>query len=212
MITRSAIALPEAPMTSRREVLKAGLAASAVLPFGARADGAVAIDVAPTETVTLYKVLYDARFAAGVAFGRRAAARGLPVQAMAGDMTRFWYDDLYHRWRQGPVAIAGLTAHGALFCLERLAWEQRMRVVYRGEHAAAPGGCVAHRFEGAAEHTSAAAASTANAAWSAALVDIVAECPSGRVQRSAARSFTVRATAAPRETLYSWVVAPVARA
>ena len=57
---------------------------------------------------------------------------------MAGDMTRFWYDDLYHRWRQAPVAIAGLTAHGALFCLERLAWEKRMRVVYRREHSPEP--------------------------------------------------------------------------
>jgi hypothetical protein len=210
MITRSAIALPEAPMTSRREVLKAGLAASAVLPLHLRADSAV--DRVPTESVTLYKVLYDTRFPAGVAFARRAAARGLSVHAIAGDMTRFWYDDLYHRWRQGPVAIAGLTAHGALFCLERLAWEQRMRVVYRGEHAAAPGGCVAHRFEGAAELTSAAAAATANAAWPAALADIVAECPSGRVQRVQERSLTARADAAPSETMYSWVLAPVARA
>ena len=198
-------------MTSRREVLKAGLAASAVLPLGVRADS-VAVDAARAETVTLYKVLYDTRFAASVAFARSAAARGLSVHAMAGDMTRFWYDDLYHRWRQGPVAIAGLTAHGALFCLERLAWEQRMRVVYRGEHAAAPGGCVAHRFEGPAQLASAAAAATADAAWAAALADIVAACPSGRTQRSATRSLTARADAGPAETLFSWVVAPVARA
>ena len=125
-------------MTSRREVLKVGLAASAMLPLGARARS-VAVGAAPAEAVTLYKVLYDTRFAASVAFARRAAASGVAVHAMAGDMTRFWYDDLYHRWRQGPAAIAGLTAHGALFCLERLAWEQRMRVVSRGEHAASLG-------------------------------------------------------------------------
>jgi hypothetical protein len=72
-----------------------------------------------------------------VAFARRAEARGIAVHAMAGDMTRFWYDDLYYRWRQGPAAIAGLTAHGPLFCLEQLAWEQRMRVVYRSPAGAA---------------------------------------------------------------------------
>ena len=83
-------------------------------------------------------MVYDTRFPASVAFARRAAARGFALHAIAGDMTRFWYDDLYHRWRAGPAAIAGLTAHGALFCLERLAWEQRMRVVHRREHA--PGG------------------------------------------------------------------------
>ena len=116
-------------MTSRREFLKVGLAASALLPAGARASLAV---VEAPAAVSLYKVLYDTRFAASVAFAQSAAARGVAVHAMTGDMTPFWYDDLYHRWRQEPAAIAGLTAHGALFCLERLAWEQRMRVVYRG--------------------------------------------------------------------------------
>jgi hypothetical protein len=132
----------EASMTSRREFLKAGLAASALLPVGARADLG-AVGGVSSATVSFYKVLYDTRFAASVAFARRAAARGFAVHAIAGDMTRFWYDDLYHRWRQEPAAIAGLTAHGALFCLERLAWDQRMRVVYRREHAAAAAGLTA---------------------------------------------------------------------
>jgi hypothetical protein len=197
-------------MTSRRELLKAGLAASA-LQVAARAEM-----VAPDRTVepvSIYKVLYDTRFPAGVAFARRATARGLAVHAMAGDMTRFWYDDLYHRWRQEPAAIAGFTAHGALFCLERLAWEQRMRVVYRGEHAPAADGCVAHRFEGPAELTSAAAAATVDPTWSAALADVLAECPRGRVQRRAAQSLTTSAARAPSsEVLYSWVIAPVPRA
>jgi hypothetical protein len=124
----------EASMTSRRQFLEAGLAASALLPAGAWAA-----QVAPLADRSLYKVLYDTRFPASAAFARRAAARGLAVHAIAGDMTRFWYDDLYHRWRQGPAAIAGLTAHGPLFCLERLGWEQRMRVVYRREQAPVAG-------------------------------------------------------------------------
>jgi hypothetical protein len=121
-------------MTSRREFLKAGLVASA-LPVAAHAELADAFAGGPA--APLYKVLYDTRFEVSTAFARRAEARGIPVHAMAGDMTRFWYDDLYHRWRQGPAAIAGLTAHGPLFCLERLAWEQRMRVVYRDAVATA---------------------------------------------------------------------------
>jgi hypothetical protein len=199
-------------MTSRREFLKAGLAASA-LQVAARADMAAPNRAAASHPI--YKVLYDTRFAASVAFARRAAARGLAVHAMAGDMTRFWYDDLYHRWRQAPAAIAGLTAHGALFCLERLAWDQRMRVVYRGQHAAGVDGCIAHRFEGPAQLTSAAAAATADASWAAALADVVVECPAGagRVQRRAAQAVTASATRAPSsEALFSWVIAPVPRA
>ena len=198
-------------MTSRREFLRAGLAASALLPVGARASFAGV--EGPAAPVSLYKVLYDTRFAASIAFAKRAAARGISVHAMTGDMTPFWYLDLYHHWQQAPVAIAGLTGHGALFCLERLAWEQRMRVVYRGEHAAAAGGCIAHRFEGPAQHAAAAAEATARVHWAAALADIVAECPRGRVQPGAARSLTARAGAmTPSEPLFSWVIAPVPRA
>jgi hypothetical protein len=198
-------------MTSRREFLKAGLAAWALHVTAARAD--IAAPDPTVAAVSIYKVLYDTRFPASVAFAHRAAARGLAVHAMAGDMTRFWYDDLYHRWRQEPAAIAGLTAHGAVFCLERLAWDQRMRVVYRGEHAPAAAGCVAHRFEGPASVTSAAAAATAEAAWPAALADVLVECPIGRVQRHAAQSSTAAATRAPSsEVLFSWVIAPVPRA
>jgi hypothetical protein len=181
------------------------------LQVGARADIAAPDPTAPA--VSIYKILYDTRFPASVAFARRAAIRGLAVHAMAGDMTRFWYDDLYHRWQQGPAAIAGLTAHGAVFCLERLAWEQRMRVVYRGEHSPAADGGVVHRFEGPARLTSAAAAATAEAAWSAALADVVVACPKGRVQQRAAESSTARPARAPSsEVLFSWVIAPVPRA
>ncbi len=196
-------------MTSRRQFLKAGLAASA-LQIAARADvGAADPTVA---TLSLYKVLYDTRFPASGAFASRAAARGVAVHAMAGDMTRFWYDDLYHRWRQGPAAIAGLTGEGALFCLERLAWEQSMRVVYRGEHIPGVGGCVAHRFEGPAQLLPAAAAATADAAWAAGLADVVVECPRDRAPRGAARSLTASAALpAPSEALFSWVIAPVRR-
>src|SRR5262245_16966145 len=192
-------------MTSRRDVLKVGLAVAARLP-AARATFAGATPL------PLYKVLSDTRSAASIPFARRAEARGLAVQTMAGDMTRFWYDDLYHAWRRGPVPIAGLTAHGALFCLERLAWEQRMRVVYRGEHTAA-GGRVAHRFNGPGEWVSAAADAIAAPAWAAALADVVAERPRGGSEVRTVQSSTPGAAeAALPEALFSWVIAPVLRA
>lgn len=199
-----------AQMTSRREFLKVGLAASA-LPAAARAELVLAAN--PTPTIPLYKVLYDTRFPASVAFARRAAARGLVVHAMGGDMTSFWYDDLYRRWQQGPAAIAGLTAHGALFCLERLAWDQRMRVVFRGEHSGAADGCVAHRLEGPAPLLPIATAAAEGSSWADDLAEVVAECPAGRFERGSARARTADATTLPPSaTLFSWVIAPVVRA
>ncbi|HUQ50989.1 MAG TPA: hypothetical protein VM692_02130 [Gammaproteobacteria bacterium] len=194
-------------MTSRREFLKVGLAAAA-LPAAAQTE----LADEGTPTVALYKVLYDTRFPASVAFGRRASARGLVVQAMAGDMTGFWYDDLYHRWRNGPAAIAGLTGRGALFCLERLAWDQRMRVVFRGEHTAGADACVAHRFEGPATLLPTAVRAAASSAWADALADVVATCPSSRRTHDTATALTASARTLPTEPLFSWIIAPVARA
>jgi hypothetical protein len=210
MIRAPSGAEAERCVTSRREFLKVGLVAS-TLPVAAVADLAAADDASPP-SVSLYKVLYDTRFAASVAFARRASARGLDVQAMGGDMTRFWYEDLYHRWRKGPAAIAGLTAHGPLFCLERLAWEQRMRVVFRGEHALAAEDRVAHRLEGAATFLPAAVRAMSHPAWAGALADVVASCPAGRQTRQAATALTASAGTLPAsEALYSWVIAPWTR-
>jgi len=192
-------------MTSRRDVLKVGLAVAA-LPAASRAN------FAQPSAVPLYKVLYDTRFPASVSFARRAEARGVAVQAIAGDITRVWYDDLYYAWRRERVAVGGLTAHGALFCLERLAWDQRLRVVYRGEHAAAAGRCVAHRFEGPGAWVSAAAEATTAPAWAAALADAVVECPGGRGELRTLESSTRAAATVPSsEALFSWVIAPVPR-
>jgi hypothetical protein len=87
--------------------------------------------------VPFYKVIVDERFPSSAAYGEEWRARGAAVHAIRGDITDLWFHDLDLRWKQqGPVAIAGLTAHGPLFCLERLAWDHAMRVVSRVEQAA----------------------------------------------------------------------------
>jgi len=194
-------------MTNRRGFLQIGLAVSTLsLATRARA-AAVAATVAPAATVPLYKALYDPRFPASVAFARRTAAQGVAVQAIEGDMTAFWYEDLYHRWRQSPVAIAGLTAHGALFCLEQLAWDQRMRVVFRATHTQAAA-CVAHELEGPSTLLAAAAAAVGAPNWAEALADLVTRCPSGRTKLAATRALTTAPHPSLAATaLFSWVIA-----
>lgn len=115
-------------MASRREFLQAGIAAS-LLPVAASA--AVSASEGTEPHCAFYKVIFDQRFPASVAFGEEWKARGAAVHVIRGDITDLWFHDLDLRWKQGPVAIAGLTAHGPLFCLERLAWDHRMRVVSR---------------------------------------------------------------------------------
>jgi hypothetical protein len=201
-------------MTNRRDFLQIGIAATA-LPLATQAARAAGIEIGATRTepLELYKVVYDSRFPESLAFARRAAKLGVPTHAIEGDMTRFWYDDLYHRWKQGPAAIAGLTAHGPMFCFERLAWDQRMRVVFRAEHRPS-GGRVEHELSGPVAMLDDACGAVAERDWSARMADLVTQCPSGRVEIAGAAA-TSRAGTGPRhgeESLYSWVIAPAHRA
>jgi hypothetical protein len=123
-------------MPSRREFLQAGFAAS-VFPV-AMPVAAPALMVERSNVVTgnrrlLYRVIADVRFADGAAFGFEAERLGLHVVRINGDITDFWFNDLSLRWREEAVSIAGMTAHGPLFCLERFAWDHGLRVVARAE-------------------------------------------------------------------------------
>lgn len=121
-------------MVSRRQFLHAGLTASwlsIALPVAISAAGSAAHG--PNPSVSFYKIIFDERFPSSVAFAEAWKACGAAVHAIRGDITDLWFHDLDPQWKQNPVPIAGLTAHGPLFCLERLAWDHGMRVVSRVE-------------------------------------------------------------------------------
>jgi len=200
-------------MKSRREFLQIGVTALA-LPIAARGALASSAVLGEPATTPLYKVIFDERYAASVAFSREAGRLGAPVQAIKGDITDLWFHDLYARWKQGPAAIAGLTGHGAIFCLERLAWDQGMRVVFRGEHKPARGGQIEHAFSGPESMVRrAAAVETRGAEWANLMAGVVTRCPVGRSEVFAT---TVSAPGARHagdpDVLISWVIAPVSRA
>ncbi len=129
-------------MVSRRTILQGAVAATSLpiiasIAWSPRTDDAPAAQALPAQALdhpSLYKVLFDQRFAEARSFGRDAQWRGESVHAFDGDVTDVWYHDLQPRWRESRAAIAGLTAYGALFCLEHLARDVRMRVVHRSEH------------------------------------------------------------------------------
>ena len=79
----------------------------------------------------LHLAIFDHRFAAGRQFASSSEARGVATRPIANDVTSLWYSELHPLWKQQPVAIAGVTTYGALFCLERLAWDHGMRVLHR---------------------------------------------------------------------------------
>jgi hypothetical protein len=196
-------------MASRREFLQIGVAALA-LPISARAG--VKATGAPGESAPaqLYKVIYDERHASGRAFASEVKRLGASLQAMKGDITDFWFNELDARWKKEPVAVAGLTEHGPLFCLERLSWDHGMRVVYRADHTYRPGGYIEHELYGSERMLrEAVELSSSGPDWSTRVASLLTRCPTTRAQASKLTIVTPAAEqAGDPEHLVSWVIAP----
>lgn len=199
-------------MASRREFLQMGVAALA-LPISAHAALSPSLLDGEPAATPLYKVVFDERFSSSRAFAEEAERLGVSVHGIKGDMTDLWYHDLYGRWKKGPVAIAGLTAHGPIFCLERLAWDQRMRVVFRADHRYRADGSIEHALSGPASMLRQAAALSIDTDWTSQIASLVTRCPASRSQSSQSNVIgpTLKHADDP-EHLISWVIAPIHRA
>jgi hypothetical protein len=228
-------------MTSRRKFLQTGAAVTA-LPFavdGLTVGEAGATATAGPAAV-LHAAIVDDRYAQGLAFARTVAALGVAVRPLAtGDVTDI-YRELDVAWRSRPFAIAGLTQWGPMFVLERLARERGLAVALRVEHRPAADGTLVHVLEAEAETLILAAELRSTTGdWSALMAALVCRCsatgaplaattlrtrgPRPELQTAAAEEasyvhyYTPLALqqgygAAADGPLYSWVVAPAARA
>ena len=202
-------------MASRREFLQIGVAALA-LPISARAGlkpalSAPAKESAPTP---LYKVIFDERHASSRAFADEVKKLGAPLYGMKGDITNLWFNDLDARWKKEPIAIAGLTEQGPLFCLERLAWDHGMRVVYRADHTYRQDGYMEHELSGSERMLrEAVELSSSGPDWSSRVASLLTRCPASRAQASKLTVVTpgMKQSGDPQH-LVSWVIAPVGAA
>jgi hypothetical protein len=203
-------------MTNRREFLHIGVAALS-LPLAARTGAAQGIFAGADErsneqrTEPIYKTVFDQRFTACARFAEELGRRAPATHAIRGDITQLWYDDFYHRWKQGSVAIAGMTAPGAIFCLETLARDAGMRVALRVDHRRI-GHRIEHEFAGPVESlTLAAELETSAERWPEKMAAMIAQFPAerGRVMtaRYSGESDRIRGG---WEHLVTWVIAPVA--
>jgi hypothetical protein len=113
----------------------------------AAAAGLAAEIALPSAAVPLYKVIFDARFAASRGFAAAAAGAGRTTAAIRGDVTALWSDDLRLRWAAHGGPIAGMTTPRSLFCLEQMAKDHWMRVIVRAEHARAGAAASARRVQ-----------------------------------------------------------------
>jgi hypothetical protein len=191
-------------MLNRRTFLQAGvtavpLATGAALTLGANKARAA------LPAVPLHTVVFDERFA----FANEARWMGQRTSAIRGDVTKLWYDDLYHAWQNGPVAIAGLTTQDAMFCLEIFGNDAGLRLVLKAEHHISAGH-VEHRLQGPELALGGASLDKCGPNWSGQVAQMLIGCPATRERRiqTTAVSQAGKLAAGEQVTLVSWLLAP----
>ena len=213
-------------MINRRGFVQAGVAAS----VGGAWFAARGLEVFPTAEAGRLRqarlpylaAIFDERCAAGQDFAGEARKCAIDTRPIRGDVTDLWYSRLHPVWKQRPAPIAGLTGYGALFCLERLAWDHGMRVVYHGSHRLLADGAVEHVLAGFTQDLARPTGSPGNrSAWGASVAQLISriEPPSAanplpQARRSPQTMQITRGAplgADAEHTLFSWVIAPTRR-
>ncbi|MBW8840615.1 MAG: hypothetical protein JF608_02185 [Sphingomonadales bacterium] len=126
-------------MATRRAFLSGATVSSVMLAVpAARATSAPPAPARPMRAVIDHSLL------PGHIFAERARTYGAAIDWFTGDVSTLWLTELAPMLRNRAEPIVGLTRAGALFCLERWAWDLRMRVVMRIDHLATVSGSRQH--------------------------------------------------------------------
>ena len=135
-------------MVNRRTVLKIG----ATTLTGALVNAPVlSRNAPPARTHSAFeRVVFDDRFGESQAFATELESAGAVASAVRGDVAKLWYEDLRVRLSKKRAPVAGLTDRPALFCLEELARDVRMRVIFRADHMVDKNGYTQHTAVGTA--------------------------------------------------------------
>jgi len=125
-------------MVNRRRVMKIGAATVAGALVNLPVPGRHA---APTRAYGAFeRAVFDERFAECRAFAAELHSAGVSTSAIRGDVADLWYGDLRAHLNENRLPVAGLTDRAALFCLEELARDVGMRVIFRADHVIDPDG------------------------------------------------------------------------
>lgn len=181
-------------MPSRREFIQSGLAASALAAHPLTARGGE-----PYRPVIVV-VVVDQTSPQGPVFAAEAANRGTAAYAMGRDPGSVWMNQIEPRWKRDPAVVAGLTSRASLFCLELLARDYGMGLVYRVEHG------IRHVITGPESLSEWERRLTvAGKRWGAVAAAMAMNCPQTLEPRIGLLDLV------PETSLHSWVFAPARR-
>jgi hypothetical protein len=137
-------------MVNRRSVLKIGVATM----VGALAE--TSVYGRKLSHTAFQRAVFDERFAECRGFAAELGSAGIHTAAIRGDVAKLWYDDLRAQLSEIRLPFAGLTDRSAIFCLEELARDVGMRVIFRADHIIDQNGHTQHTAAGPASLVTAA--------------------------------------------------------
>jgi hypothetical protein len=165
----------------------------------------------PDPPYQFFRVLFDNTSPEGTAFGTEAAARGAATRAVGADLGSLWMHEIEPQWKNRPAAIAGLTTGPHLFCLELLARDYGMGLVYRMRHDISEGDRCRHVITGPAglsSWTDRLAATGRD--WARLAATLAMDCPCAPVScRDLDLVDLTTRSGLTEHSLYSWVIAAV---
>jgi hypothetical protein len=188
-------------MVNRRSVMKIGTAAVAGalvnLPVLGRNPAPCAFQ----------RAVFDERFAGCRAFAAELQGTGVSTSAIRGDVADLWYGDLRAHLSENRWPIAGLTDRAALFCLEELARDVGMRVVFRADHIIDQYGHARHTAVGPAPLVAAAHNLRPEAEFGRIMAGLLTQFVFDGSGDTAAQKRTGPFSPGNKTTLVSWFIA-----
>jgi hypothetical protein len=197
-------------MVNRRAILKIG----ATTLTGALVNGPVlSRNAASKRTHSAFeRVVFDDRFAESRAFAIELERAGAVTSAVRGDVAELWYKDLRIHLRKERAPVAGLTDRPALFCLEELARDVGMRVIFRADHITEPNGHTQHAAVGLASLVAVAHNTAPEAGFGREVARLFSRFDGGGLNIGDPRDAAAQKRSGPfspenKTVLVSWVIA-----
>jgi hypothetical protein len=197
-------------MVNRRSLLKIGTATVAGVLVKMPAVGR---NLSPTRAHNAFhRAVFDERFAECRGFAAELHGAGIFTSAIRGDVASLWYDDLRAHLTVNRLPVAGSTDRAALFCLEELARDVGMRVIFRADHTMNQNGHTQHAAVGPASLVAAAHNLPQEAGFGRTIAVLFSQFDITRVNISEPRSTSAQKLKGPfspenKTALVSWLIA-----
>ena len=189
----------------RRSVLKIGAATVA----GALINPPVSGWSAPPAPVhsLFQRAVFDERFGECRGFAAELHGAGVCTSAIRGDVAKLWYGDLRVHLNENRLPITGLTDRVTLFCLEELARDVGMRVIFRADHIIDQSGRTQHTAVGPVSLVAASGQLTREPGFGRAMARLFSRFDIHERRDMAAQKRTGPFSPENKTALVSWVIA-----